>query len=71
MRKFLNFRKKFLKFLFSKHFVDFLAGDVHSEPIQKKEMEKCKKIIVKLSSVSYYNKLTYENAKIIINGGQI
>ena len=50
---------------------DFLAGDVHTYPLDRKEMEKCRKFIIKNASDRYYRKLMYENAEYIINGGQI
>ncbi len=63
--------RRFLKRIFSEGIADFLAGDVHNYPIDRKEMEKCKKFVVKNSSDKYYRKLLHENADNIINGGQI
>lgn len=63
--------RRFLKRIFAESIADFLAGDVHNYPIDRKEMEKCKKFVVKNSSLEYYRKLLHENADNIINGGQI
>ncbi len=55
--------RRFLKKIFSMRYADFLAGDVHLCPIEKKEMEKCRKFVVKHSDEEYFEALTYGNAK--------
>ena len=64
-------QKRFLKRIFSEELADFLAGDVHTCPIDRKEMEKCRKFFIRNASDKYYRKLLYENAEYILNGGQI
>ena len=63
--------KRFLKRIFSEEIADFLAGDVHAYPLDRKEMEKCRKFFIKNASDKYYRKLLCENAEYILNGGQI
>lgn len=63
--------RRFLKHVFSNEIADFIAGDVHSCPIDKRELEKCMKFVVKHSSTRYLKKLMSENANNLINGGQI
>ena len=63
--------RRFLKRIFSEEMADFLAGDVHNCAIDKKEMEKCRKFVLKNASEKYYRKLLHENAENILNGGQI
>lgn len=64
-----SFRKKrFLRKIFGMEMVDFLAGDVHFDPIEYRELCKCRDFVVKHTSEQYFKKLVYENAKNILNG---
>ncbi len=63
--------KKFLKHIFSNQLVHFLAGDVHSIPIDEKHREKCEKFVLRYSSQEYLEELTYKNANIILTGGEL
>lgn len=63
-----SFRKnRFLRKIFSAEMVDFLAGDVHFDPIEYKEFCKCKDYVVRHTSEQYFKKLVSENAKNILN----
>jgi len=54
---------RFLKWLISNRYADFLGGDVHLYPIEPKEINKCKKLVVRYSDEDYLRKLLSENAK--------
>ena len=63
--------RRFLKRIFAEEIADFLAGDVHVLPLDRKEIEKCRKFVIKSASDKYCRRLMYKNAEYIINGGQI
>ena len=56
-------QRRFMKALFSRRIADFLAGDVHTEPIEVQEMTKCCNFVIKNSDTDYLNDLLYANAK--------
>ncbi len=58
--------RRFLKWLISGRYADFLGGDVHLAPIEGKEMDKCVSFIRKLSDDDYVSDLLCENAKKIL-----
>ncbi len=56
-------QRKFMKTLFSRRLADFLAGDVHTDPIDTQEMTKCCEFVKKYSDTDYLNDLLCANAK--------
>lgn len=71
MRSFCTMRfktRRFLKRVISQRLADFVAGDVHLTPLERKEISKCTCFIEKHSSKEYLNELLNENAKNIIYG---
>jgi len=58
--------RKHLKRLIVNRNIDFLGGDVHINALEKKEIEKCSKFILKYANEDYLNALMYENAKKIL-----
>ncbi len=55
--------RRFMKILFARRLVDFLAGDVHTNPINMQEMTKCCEFVIKYSDEDYLNDLLCANAK--------
>lgn len=60
--------RHFLKKVFGEGLADFLAGDVHFDPIERTEFSKCRAFVVKHSSEQYFKNLVTDNAKNILNG---
>lgn len=55
--------RKFLKRIIKERLADFLAGDVHTVPLEEKEIAKCSKLVIKYSSEEYLEALMSGNAK--------
>ncbi|MBO5008141.1 MAG: hypothetical protein J6D26_04850 [Clostridia bacterium] len=55
--------RKFLKRIIKERLADFLAGDVHTVPLDEKEIAKCSKLVIKYSSEEYLDDLMSGNAK--------
>lgn len=55
--------RRFLKYALKNGLIDFLAGDVHSFPIEESEMSKCEKFILRYAGEEYLKALLSENAK--------
>ncbi len=65
----VNFKlRRFLKWLISHEMADYLAGDVHLSPLERKEIKKCSDFVIKYSSRDYLDRLFNQNAEKIING---
>lgn len=56
-------RRVFLRKVISHGLADFLAGDVHLNPLERKEMRRCMDFVKKHSSKEYLDALLYKNAK--------
>ena len=55
--------RRFMKWIVSKRYVDFLGGDVHNDYIEQKEMDRCSRFIIKYSDEQYLDKILSGNAK--------
>ena len=55
--------RKFLKYLVSDGLADFAAGDVHSDPLTVKEMNKFCKFVIKHNSQKYLDEIMSINAE--------
>ncbi len=55
--------RRFIKKIMKKQFVDFIAGDVHSDLYTVSQLERCARIIEDLSAKDYADKIMFDNAK--------
>ena len=55
--------RKFMKTIFQRHLIDFLAGDVHRDALEIDEMQKCCAFVLKCADEEYLNSLLHTNAK--------
>ena len=59
-----NFKiRKFMKWLITNRYVDFIGGDVHNDFIEQREIDKCSKFVIKHSDENYLDAVMSQNAK--------